>query len=195
MMRAAVSAAVIGALIAGGVVYAARDFVWRNENGVRSGATARAGVATEAWPICSAMTALGTESDWAELDPDLAAGKRALAVENWSGAITSLKLAALLDPRNAEIQNYIGYAYRRLGEIGPAMGHYQQALIFNPHHRSAREHLGELYLSLGEPDKADEQLAALKEACLIGCDEIAELDRAIASYQVMVRRSKAARLF
>ena len=36
-------------------------------------------------------------------------------------AITALKLAALRDPRNADIQNYIGYAYRRLRQLGPAM--------------------------------------------------------------------------
>ena len=195
MIRAVASAAVIGALTAGGIVYAARDFVWRNGISVPSGAAAPTAVATEAWPICSAMTALGSESDWAQLDPDFAAGKKALAAEDWNGAIAALKLAALLDPRNADIQNYIGYAYRRVGDLGPAMGHYQQALMFNPRHRSAREHLGELYLSLGEPGKAEEQRAALSEICLIGCDEVSDLDRAIASYQVMVRGSKAMRPF
>ena len=39
-------------------------------------------------------------------------------------AIAALKLAALRDPRNADIQNYIGYAYRRLRQLGPAM-HWQ----------------------------------------------------------------------
>ena len=38
--------------------------------------------------------------------------------------------------------------------------------MLNPRHRSAREHLGELYLVLGEPNKAEEHLAALKEICL-----------------------------
>jgi hypothetical protein len=30
-------------------------------------------------------------------------------------------------PRNADIQNYIGYAHRRLRQFGPAMQHYQLA--------------------------------------------------------------------
>ena len=48
---------------------------------------------------------MGTETDWAQLEPDFAAGKRALAAENWNGAIAALKLASLRDPRNADIQN------------------------------------------------------------------------------------------
>jgi Flp pilus assembly protein TadD len=195
MIRVITSVAAAAALIAAGALWAGDDLLRRNPLVASLGIGSPATVATEAWPICSAMTALGTESDWAELDPDFAAGKKALAAEDWRGAIAALRLAALLDPRNADIQNYIGYAYRRLGELGPAMGHYQQALMFNPRHRSAREHLGELYLSLDEPDKAEEQRAALSEICLIGCDEVSDLDRAIMSYRAMVRRSKAARLF
>jgi hypothetical protein len=69
------------------------------------------------------------------------------------------------------------------------MGHYQQALMFNPRHRSAREHLGELYLALGELTKAEEQLTALKEICLIPCDELADLERAIAAYETAANYS------
>jgi hypothetical protein len=101
-------------------------------------------VATEEWPICTIKTAMGTDVDWAQLDPDFAAGKRALVAGNWTGAIAALEFAVLRDPCNA---------HRRLRQWGPAMGHYQQVLMFNPRHRGAREHLGELYLALGEPDK------------------------------------------
>jgi Flp pilus assembly protein TadD len=47
-----------------------------------------------------------------------AAGKKALVAEDSNGAIAALKRAALGDPRNADNQNYIGYAYRRLRRIG-----------------------------------------------------------------------------
>jgi tetratricopeptide (TPR) repeat protein len=179
MIRAIAFAATLGAVIAAGSAYTGRWPAWPNTGWL--GPSPETSLATEAWPICTAMTSMGSESDWADLDPDFAAGKRALVKEDWIGAIAALKLAVLRDPRNADIENYIGYAYRRLGEMGPAMGHYQQALMFNPRHRSAREHLGELYLSLGEPIKAEEQLAALKEICLIPCDELADLERAISS--------------
>ena len=85
------------------------------------------------------MAALGVEVEG--LDPDFAIGKKALSTGNWNAAITALNLAALRDPGNADIQNYIGYAYRRLHEWGPAMQHFQQALTFNRRHRGAHEHL------------------------------------------------------
>src|SRR5215831_14701499 len=88
-------------------------------------------VATEDWPICTTMGSMGSEADWALLDPDFAAGKKALVAEDWNGAIAALKRAALRDPRNADIQNYIGYAYRRLRQLGPAMQHYQEAILLN----------------------------------------------------------------
>jgi tetratricopeptide (TPR) repeat protein len=192
MIRAIALAAIFGALIAAGSVYADRDQIWRNRISGWLKPPAEASGATEAWPICTAMTAMGDESDWAELDPDFAAGKRALVAEDWNGAVASLKLAALRDPRSADIHNYIGYAYRRLRQMGPAMGYYQKALMFNPRHRSAREHLGELYLSLGAPIKAEEQLAGLKEICLISCEELTDLERAIATYKTTAQRSRAA---
>jgi tetratricopeptide (TPR) repeat protein len=99
-------------------------------------------------------------------------------------------LALLRDSRNADIQNYISYAYWRFRQLGPAMGHYQQALTFSPRHRGAREQLGELYLMLGEPIKAEEQLAALKDICLIPCRELADFERAIAATRL---RPKATR--
>ena len=69
-----------------------------------------------------------SDADWAQLEPDFKAGKKALSAEDWNGAVAAFELAALRDPRNADIQNYIGYAYRRLRQLGPAIGHYQQAL-------------------------------------------------------------------
>jgi len=192
MIRVIVSAAILGALTAGGFVCAGREAAWRNEITGWLRPHIETSLATETWPICTAMTAMGTESDWAALDPDFAAGKRAFVAQSWKGAIVALKLATLRDPRNADIQNYIGYSYWRLGDMGPAMGHYQQALMFNPRHRSAREHLGELYLSLGEPTKADEQLAALREICLIACDELTDLERAIETNKAIAQRRSIA---
>jgi tetratricopeptide (TPR) repeat protein len=133
----------------------------------------------ENWPICSSIGVPGPEADWAELDPDFAAGKKALAKSEWTNAITALNFAAMRDPRNADIQNYIGYAHWRAGGVGPAMGHFQQALAINPRHRGAHEHLGELFLTLKDAAQAEAHLAALKQICLIPCQEFANLQQAI----------------
>src|SRR4051794_3527201 len=178
-MRLTVSAAMLGAFVAGGGWYAVSGSA--RTSPVAGGPTASVATtpAPEAWPICTTMIELGAESDRGQLDPDFAAGKRALAVRNWDAAIKALNLAVVRDPLNADIQNYIGFAHARLARPGPAMGHYQRALMLNPRHRGARTHLAELFLTLGEASKAQEQLAALKEICLIPCEEVTDLERAI----------------
>jgi tetratricopeptide (TPR) repeat protein len=191
MIRAIVSATVLGALVASVVMYTISPPGWRNRitplfGGLDRGAE-RATV-PEDWPICTTMTSVASDADWAQLDPDFKAGKKALGAEDWNRAIAIFELAALRDPLNADIQNYIGYAYRRLRQLGPAIGHYQQALMLNPRHRSAHEHLGEAYLVLGESAKAEQLLAALERLCLIPCEEYDDLKRAVSAYKRLARR-------
>lgn len=188
LARSLAWAIVLGAAVAAGAAYAFSPPTWRNLIPAWLGGTERADEAIVAigdWPFCTTMASLDSVEG---LDPDFAAGKKALAAANWKAAITSLELAALRDPGNADIHNYIGYAHHRLRQLGPAMQHYQQALTFNRRHRGAHEHLGELYLTLDEPSKAEDQLAALEGICLIPCDEFGDLKRAIATYRVSANR-------
>jgi|GEM_PF-553529 len=194
MVRLIALTKMLGALAAAGILYAASQPGWRNGIGVgrETSEIAETKVAIEDWPICTSMGTIGSDADWAELDRDFAAGKRALAAEDWNAAITVLKLAASRDPYNADIANYIGYAYWRLRQTGPALGHFQQALMFNPRHRGAHEHLGELFLALREPARADEHLGALERICLVPCEEFGELKRAITAYRHSATRDPAA---
>src|SRR5882762_6057808 len=117
MVRSITLAAVLGALVAAGAAYAVNQPQWRNVLAPWFGGPNRAAetiLAQEDWPICTTMGAMGSDADWAQLDPDFAAGKKALAAADWNGAIAALELAALRDPQNADIQNYIGYGHRRL---------------------------------------------------------------------------------
>ena len=189
MIRVIAAAAVLGALV-GSIAINSRNLAdWRASLpfGGRDPGTAAA-IMPEAWSICSSMTSVTAEADWAQLDPDFKAGKKALVAEDWNAAIAAFELAALRDPLNADTQNYIGYAYRRLRQLGPAMGHYQKALMLNPRHRSAHEHLGEAYLVLGEPAKAEQLLTALGNLCLIPCDEYDDLKRILAAYKKLAER-------
>jgi tetratricopeptide (TPR) repeat protein len=181
----------LGALVAGVAVYAISPPGWRNGTPPLLGGLdrgAKTAITPEAWTICTTMASVESDADWAQLEPDFKAGKKALGAEDWRGAIAAFELAALRDPLNADIQNYIGYAYRRLRQLGPAIGHYQQALTLNPRHRSAHEHLGEAYLVLGQPAKAEQLLAALENLCLIPCEESDDLKRAIAAYNRLATR-------
>ena len=49
-----------------------------------------AAIPAEAWPICSSMGSLAESPDSAMLDPDFAAGKRAIMAGDWQGAIEVL---------------------------------------------------------------------------------------------------------
>jgi tetratricopeptide (TPR) repeat protein len=191
MIRAIALAAMLGALVASVAVYTISPPGWRNAIALLFGGLdhgAETAIVHEDWPICTTMAFVASDAEWAQLDPDFKAGKKALGAEDWNGAIAAFELAALRDPLNADIQNYIGYAYRRLRQLGPAIGHYRQALMLNPRHRSAHEHLGEAYLVRGESAKAEQLLAALENLCLIPCEEYDDLKRAIAAYKRLATR-------
>src|SRR3981081_4816713 len=145
MIRTMTVSAVLGVLVAGVAAYTVSPSLWQTTMGLRSGGseqTADAKPAFEEWPICT-MTVAMPDADWANPDPEFAAGKKALVAEDWDGAIAVLKSAALRDPRNADIENYIGYAYRRRRPMGAAVENYQQALMLHPRHPTAHQTLRE----------------------------------------------------
>jgi Flp pilus assembly protein TadD len=139
---------------------------------------------------CIALTpqlcfAVDTDDDptAARLDPDYAAGKKAIEAKDWNTAIKSLSSAALRDTRNADIQNYLGYAYRNAGQMELAFKHYGRALQLNPRHRGAHEYVGEAYLMVNNLSKAEEHLAALQKICLLPCEEYEDLKKQIEAYR------------
>jgi Flp pilus assembly protein TadD len=124
-----------------------------------------------------------TKPDAVAADPDYAAGKQAYERKDWPEAVKRFKQAALRDPENADLQNYLGFAHRHLGQLDAAFAHYKRALELNPRHRGAHEYVGEAYLLVGNLAKAEEHLAALRRICLLPCEELADLERAISAYR------------
>ena len=124
----------------------------------------------------------------AQLDPDYAAGRAAIEARNWDVAIWALSSAALRDTRNADIQNYLGYAYRHTRQLELAFKHYRRALQLNPRHRGAHEYIGEAYLMVKDLARAEEHLNALRSICLIPCEEYGDLEKAIAAYRLRTGR-------
>jgi Flp pilus assembly protein TadD len=124
-----------------------------------------------------------TKPGAAEGDPDYAAGKEALARKDWAEATRRFSQAALRDPDNADLQNYLGFSYRNLGKLEDAFKHYRRALELNPRHPGAHEYAGEAYLMVGDLPRAEEHLAALRKICLLPCEEFSDLEREIAAYR------------
>ncbi len=77
----------------------------------------------------------------------------------------------------------MGFSARKLGRYDDSMMYYTKALDINPKHKGALEYMGELYLTLEQPEKAKALLARLEKICTFGCEEKRELQEAIAKWE------------
>ena len=116
-------------------------------------------------------------------DPDFNQGVAAVEAKNWSQVIARMGSVVARDPKNADAWNYMGYAYRQMGEMDKSFKHYETALQLNPRHRGAHEYLGEAYLQVGKLAQAEEQLKILDKLCFLPCDEYGDLKEHIARYK------------
>jgi Flp pilus assembly protein TadD len=116
----------------------------------------------------------------ADSAPSLKEIKKTIDKHNYSTAIPQLKKYLQKDPRSADAYNYLGFSYRKSGQLPEAFNAYGRALAIDPRHLGAHEYLGEAYLMNKEPGKARTELAALRGICG-NCEEFRDLDRAIKS--------------
>jgi Flp pilus assembly protein TadD len=118
-----------------------------------------------------------TNADWL-------AGKRAVEAQDWKGATVALSKAASAEPKNADIQNWLGFAQRKLGNMSAAFAAYETALKLNPKLKQAHEYIGEAYLQVKDLPKAEQHLAELQRLCSpIPCEEYKDLKRAVGAYK------------
>jgi len=136
------------------------------------------------WVPLLASANMGSDDSSESQDPNSVAGKKAVEAQDWKQATQLLSKAALTDPNNADIQNWLGYAQRKQGNLNAAFAAYNQALKLNPNHKGAHEYIGEAYLMAGDVAKAEKHLAELQRLCSpIPCEELKDLQRAIQEYK------------
>jgi Flp pilus assembly protein TadD len=138
-------------------------------------------------PIAAADP-VDTDSDLAASDEDYAAGKRAADKKDWAEAARLFQRAELRHPDDANLQTMLGFSHRNLKQYDLAFKHYRRAIELDPRHRGAHEYIGEAYLMTGDVAAAQKHLAALKEICLLPCEELTDLERAIAEYPKISER-------
>jgi len=131
-----------------------------------------------AQPLAAHADPVETDPDLAARDADYAAGRDALKARDWPTAIARLSKAEVRNPDHADLQNDLGFAYRNLKKYDDAFAHYKRALAIDPRHRSAHEYIGEAYLMVGDVKSAEKHLSALREICLLGCEELKDLEEA-----------------
>jgi Flp pilus assembly protein TadD len=133
-----------------------------------------------AGPALAASSNSGSST--AKLDPNYVEAKKQIDGGNYAAAVPLLEQVVAADPKNADAYNELGFSLRKSGNKDAALANYEKALALQPEHRGANEYLGELYLEMGQLDKAKERLKVLDNACTFGCDEYRELKEAINAY-------------
>jgi tetratricopeptide (TPR) repeat protein len=131
--------------------------------------------------VATPATGQGAEAAGPSQNLDYQAGLEAIAVSDWKRAISNLNIALVAEPANADLQNWLGYAYRHEGKYDEAFDHFLAALQLDPLHRGAHRYIGETYLLAGNKAKASEHLAALLRICGTQCDEYRDLHKDIAA--------------
>ena len=116
-------------------------------------------------------------------DQDYIAGREALKAGDTAAALRRFESTLRRFPDSADIHNELGFAYRKLRQMDKAFNHYKRALVIEPRHRSAHEYIGEAYLMVGDVESAEKHLAALRSICLLPCEELTDLKKAISEHR------------
>jgi Flp pilus assembly protein TadD len=149
----------------------------------RALASALAGLALALLPPAAHADPEETDPDLASRDADYAAGRKALQAHDWKAAIARLTKAEVRNPDHADLQNDLGFAYRNVQQYDAAFRHYERALAIEPRHRGAHEYIGEAYLMVGDVKNAQRHLEALRAICVLGCEELKDLEEAFVRYR------------
>ena len=112
------------------------------------------------------------------IDKDLYDYGEALALDGqYERAIDVLRsVSNQNDPR---VLNYIGYSFRKMGQLEKGITYYAKALAIDPNYVRAREYLGEGYVAAGRLDEARDQLVEIRQRCGTDCEEYQELAKVI----------------
>jgi Flp pilus assembly protein TadD len=112
--------------------------------------------------------------------PDLTSVKAKVKAKDFAGALAELK--PMLDTtHHADVYNLMGFSLRKTGDVKGGGEYYVKALDLDPKHKGALEYQGQMFVELGEMDKAKANLKRLITLCPKGCEERADLAKAIAA--------------
>src|SRR5712692_10998243 len=128
----------------------------------------------------SATGTLAVDNATSRDAPDLTSVRAKIKAKDFKAALAELT-PMLATYQHADVYNLMGFSLRKTGDYSQAYTFYRKALDFDPEHKGALEYLGELYVETGEIEKARQNVALLKRLCPGGCEELADLEGAIAA--------------
>ena len=103
-------------------------------------------------------------------------GKIEKANKRYEKALEHLIKSNKEKPNQPNTLNYLGFAFRKLGNFEEAEKYYLIGLNIKPDHNGINEYLGELYIKTDRIDLAKERLEVLKSC---KCEEYEELKEII----------------
>ena len=133
---------------------------------------------------CTLAVPLSSRHGWAAdsppstMAPDLTKVRALLKAKNYDAAIVQLR--GLIGTQHADVYNLMGFALRKSGDQAQGMAYYNRALEIDRDHKGALEYQGQLFVELGQPDRARANLARLQKLCPSGCEELTDLRETIA---------------
>jgi tetratricopeptide (TPR) repeat protein len=110
--------------------------------------------------------------------PDLRSVRAQIKAKKYDAALAELKVLVVSN-QIPDVFSLLGFTLRKTGDRAQSMIYYNKALAMDPGHRGAREYQGELFVELGQIDKAKANLERLKRVCWFGCEEMDDLKEAI----------------
>lgn len=115
----------------------------------------------------------------------------AIQAERFAQAIALLEPWVAGNSNDADGHNWLAYSYRKTGKLDLAFRHYRRALGIDPQHRGAHEYIGEAYLMVNQPEKAEQHAKILAQLCPQSCEELNDLRAAIAAYRANAPKTAA----
>ena len=95
--------------------------------------------------------------------------------KNYKKSIELIELEMQKNKSNADLYNYLGYAYRKIGNFALSIQNYKEALRLNPNHSEAHNYIGIAYIKVGKIEKAIFHLKILEKLCAAKCRRVQKL--------------------
>ena len=112
--------------------------------------------------------------------PDLTPIRAKVYAKDYQSAADDLR-ALTATVKHADLYNLLGFSLRNLGQYDEAAKWYREALYYDPDHRNAIEYQGELFIKIGQLQRARNNVQKLEFLCLKGCAELTQLRQAVAA--------------
>ena len=105
-----------------------------------------------------------------------------LDAKDYKKSIELIKKEIKKNKLNPDLFNYLGYAYRKKGDLELSIKSYKKALKLDPNHLEVHNYIGIAYLRKGEIEKTKLHLQTLKDLCKSKCDEYKNLEKELKEF-------------